>query len=123
MSVTAGRDGGVYVGYTGVRGIPPTPLLTDSLRCISSCFAFRFRSSVASSSLFCYGVSNLTGRSKHTLEGTYAGNNLLYALLVAVHLEEGLDLADCEVLPVTQGDQLVKSAEQLVGILQYLAFV
>ncbi len=52
VSVTAGRDGGVYVGYTGVRGMPPAPRLADSFRCISSCFAFRFRSSVASSSLF-----------------------------------------------------------------------
>lgn len=32
--------------------MPPRPVLADSLRCISSCLAFLFRSSVASSSLF-----------------------------------------------------------------------
>jgi hypothetical protein len=42
---------------------------------------------------------------------------------VGLHLEEGLDLADCEVFPVSQGDQLVKGAEQLIGILEDLSFV
>jgi len=111
------------VGYTGVRGMPPTPLLADSLRCISSCFAFRFRSSVASSSLFCRGVSHGAGHPKKPAQQTYPCNDFLYALLVAVHLEEGLDLANGEVLSVSQGNQLVEGAEQFVGILQYLALV
>ena len=34
-----------------------------------------------------------------------------------LHLQEGLDLAKRQVLPVAQRDQLVKGAEQLVGIL------
>lgn len=39
---------------------------------------------------------------------------------MALHLEEGLDLTDGQVLPVTQGDQLVEGAEQLEGVLQDL---
>lgn len=42
---------------------------------------------------------------------------------MALHLQEGLDLADGQVLPVSQGDQLVESAEQLIGILDDLPFV
>lgn len=52
VSCVAGRDGGVYDGYDGVRGVGPRIPLAVSFRCISSCFAFRFLSSVASSSLF-----------------------------------------------------------------------
>lgn len=39
---------------------------------------------------------------------------------MGLHLQEGLDLADCEIFPVTQSDELVKSAEQFVGILEDL---
>lgn len=53
----------------------------------------------------------------------YPGNDLLNALFVTLHLEKGLDLADGQVLPVAQSDQLVESAEQLVGILDDLALV
>lgn len=42
---------------------------------------------------------------------------------MGLHFEEGLDLADCEVFPVAKGDQLVKGAEQLVGILQDFSLV
>jgi hypothetical protein len=55
--------------------------------------------------------------------GTYSGDNLLDALLVRLHLQEGLDLTDGQVLPVTQGDQLVKGAKKFVGISHNLALV
>jgi hypothetical protein len=35
---------------------------------------------------------------------------------MTLHVKEGLDLADGQVLPVAEGDQLIKSAEQLIGI-------
>ena len=37
------------------------------------------------------------------------------------HLEEGLDLADGQVLPVAQCNQLVESAEQFIGISENFA--
>lgn len=40
-----------------------------------------------------------------------------------LHLKEGLDLADGQVLPVTKGHQLVKGAEKFVGILDNLPLV
>jgi len=104
----------------------PAPLLADSLRCISSCFALRFRSSVASSSLFCCRISVAPSRrplAQPCVRQTYPCNDFLYALLVAVHLEEGFDLADGEILSVPEGDQLVEGAKQLVGILQYLSLL
>lgn len=39
------------------------------------------------------------------------------------HLQEGLDLTNGQILPVTQGDQLIEGAEQLEGILQDLALL
>ena len=54
---------------------------------------------------------------------TYPGDDFLNPLLVRLHLEEGLDLADGQVLPVAQGDQLIERAEQLVGIAEDLALV
>lgn len=39
------------------------------------------------------------------------------------HLQEGLDLAEGQVLSVSQCDELVESAEQLVGIFHDLPFV
>lgn len=39
------------------------------------------------------------------------------------HLEEGLDLADSEVLAVTEGHQLVEGAKQFVGISEDFALV
>lgn len=40
-----------------------------------------------------------------------------------LHLEEGLDLADRQVFPVTQSNQLIEGAEQLVCVLQNLPLV
>lgn len=37
---------------------------------------------------------------------------------MTLHLQERLDLADCQVFPVTKCDQLIEGAEQLVGILE-----
>lgn len=54
---------------------------------------------------------------------SYSGNDLLDALLVTLHLQEGLDLADGQVLPVPQGDQLIEGAEELEGILENLTFL
>lgn len=51
-------------------------------------------------------------------KASYPSNDLLDALLVTLHLEEGLDLVDRQVLPVTKGDQLIEGTEQFVGILQ-----
>lgn len=42
---------------------------------------------------------------------------------MGLHLEECLDLADGQVLAVTQGDQLVESAEQFVGISEDFALI
>lgn len=53
----------------------------------------------------------------------YPRNNLLDALLVTLHLEEGLDLANGQVLPVAQSNQLVKGAKEFVGILENLPLV
>lgn len=53
----------------------------------------------------------------------YPCNNLLNALLVTLHLQEGPDLADGQVLPVAQRDQLVERAKELVGIADNLSLV
>ena len=42
---------------------------------------------------------------------------------MGLHLEESLDLADGQVLAVAQGDQLIESAEQFVGISEDFALV
>lgn len=42
---------------------------------------------------------------------------------MAFHLQEGLDLAERQVFSVPEGNKLVKSAEQLVGILHNLSLV
>lgn len=39
------------------------------------------------------------------------------------HIKEGFDLADGQVLPIAEGDKLVKGTEQFVGILNNFAFV
>lgn len=104
-----------------MRGALLMPLRAVSLRCSSSCLAFRLRSSVASSSLFC-GKRSAQPRQKKK-DNSYASNDFLYALLVALHLQERLDLAQRQVFPVPQSDQLVKGAQQLVGIAQDLALV
>lgn len=54
---------------------------------------------------------------------TYAGNDLLDALFVTLHVKEGPDLAEGEVLAVSEGDKLVKGTKQLVGIAKDLALV
>lgn len=54
---------------------------------------------------------------------TYSCDDLLDALLVRLHLQEGLDLADGQVLPVAQSNQLVEGAEELVGISHDLALI
>lgn len=54
---------------------------------------------------------------------TYPGNNLLDPLLVTLHLQERLDLADGQVLPVAKSNQFVEGAKQLERILQDLPFL
>ncbi len=49
---------------------------------------------------------------------THPSNDLLNPFLVAFHLQERLDLADGQVLPIAEGDQFIERAEQLVGILE-----
>lgn len=49
---------------------------------------------------------------------TYPLNNLLNALFVTLHLQEGLNLRQRQVLPVSQGHQLIERAQQLKGIAQ-----
>lgn len=53
----------------------------------------------------------------------YPCDDLLDALLMTFHLEEGLDLADGQVLPVAQSDELIEGAKKLVGISQNLPLV
>lgn len=57
------------------------------------------------------------------MRASYSGNDLLDALLMTLHLQEGLDLADGEILPIPQGDQLIECAEELEGILENLTFL
>ena len=54
---------------------------------------------------------------------TYPSNYLLYPFLVTLHLEECLDLADGEILSVAERDELIKSAQKLIGIPQYFPLV
>ena len=54
---------------------------------------------------------------------THPSNDLLDPFLVTLHLQEGLDLADGEVLPVSERHELVKGADKLKGISEDLAFV
>ena len=54
---------------------------------------------------------------------TYAGNDLLYALLVALHLHERLDLRHGQILAVSLRHELVESAQQIKGVLGDLALV
>lgn len=42
---------------------------------------------------------------------------------MGLHLEEGLDVADVEVLAVAEGDELVKGAQKFVGIAQDFSLV
>lgn len=42
---------------------------------------------------------------------------------MTLHLEEGLDLAEGQVLPVSKRDKLVKGAEEVVGIAEDLPFI
>lgn len=42
---------------------------------------------------------------------------------MTLHVEEGLDLANGQVLSISQGDELVKGAEELVGILDNFPLV
>lgn len=53
----------------------------------------------------------------------YPLNDLLYSLLMAFHLQEGLDLRQGQILPVAQCDQFVERAEQLEGIAQNLPLI
>lgn len=54
---------------------------------------------------------------------SYPCNNILYPLLMTLHVQEGLDLAQCKVLAVSQSDQLVKGTEQLECVAQDLPLV
>jgi len=54
---------------------------------------------------------------------TNPGNDLLYPLLMTLHVKKSLDLAECEILSVAQRDQLVKCTEQLERIAKNLPFV
>lgn len=105
------------MGYCGARAGRPRPLRAISFRCISSCFAFRLRSSLASSSLFYETHSQYCARL-YMSQITYSCDNLLYSLLVTLHIKEGLDLAQREILPVSQSDEFIESAEQFECIPQ-----
>lgn len=59
----------------------------------------------------------------HSDSRTYTSDNLLNALLMTLHLQEGLDLANSQVFPVAKSDQLVKGAEQLVCVPENLTLV
>ena len=53
----------------------------------------------------------------------YSGDDLLYPFFVALHFQECFDLADGEIFPVPESNDLVKGAQQFVGILQDFSFV
>lgn len=118
VSVTVGRVGGVYVGYTGVRGTL-LPLRETSLRCISNCLALRLRSSVASNSLFYHKSASADDMQSSSHPRDY----LLDSLLMTLHLQKCFDLADCKILPISQSNKFIESAEKLVCISQYFSFV
>lgn len=65
----------------------------------------------------------VTTRNTGQSASTYTGNDLLYALLVALHLHKRLDLAHGQVLAVALRHQLVERAQQLKGIARDLALV
>lgn len=62
------------MGYDGARGGTPRLLRAISLRWSSSCFAFRLRSSVASSSLF-YSI-----HQSHNIPYSKSKNDILVIL-------------------------------------------
>jgi hypothetical protein len=57
------------------------------------------------------------------LELLVAGNDFLDALLVRLHVKEGLDLAHGQVLAVAESNDLVKGRQQLKRVLEDLALV
>lgn len=62
--------------------------------------------------------------SSHAIEAiTYPFNDLLDSLLVALHLQESLNLRQREVFPIAQCHQLIECAQQLEGIAGNLPFV
>lgn len=67
-------------------------------------------------------MNRVAGRAKGARRA-YPSDDLLDALLVALHFEECLDLADGQVFSVTESDELIKGAEQLVCILDDFALV
>ena len=55
----------------------------------------------------------MVSRSLHMPEILmYPGDDLLYSLLMTLHIQEGLDLAQREILPISKGNDFVKSAEK-----------
>ena len=53
----------------------------------------------------------------------YLPHGLVDLLLVAVHLCEGPDLGKVNILPVTQGNDLVKRKDEVESIVQYILFI
>jgi len=53
----------------------------------------------------------------------YRLNNHRHSFLVTLHIQESLDLRQCQVLPITHADQFVKRAQQLKSISQDFSFI
>jgi hypothetical protein len=66
---------------------------------------------------------SVAGQSSLIAPDTDSGNDLLDPLFVTFHLQEGLDLAQRQVLPVPQCHQLIESAQKLVRIAKDLPLV
>lgn len=60
---------------------------------------------------------NVSNKSPHSC------NNLLDTLLVTLHVEECPNLAERQILTVAQSHQLIKGAEEVVGIPENLPLV
>jgi len=53
----------------------------------------------------------------------YPGDNLLDTLFVALHLEECLDLADGQVLAISESYQLIEGTQKVVGMSKNFSFI
>jgi len=42
---------------------------------------------------------------------------------MTLHLQECLDLTDCQILSISERDKFIKGTEELIGILQYVPFI
>jgi hypothetical protein len=62
-------------------------------------------------------------RKTHNLAVTYLSDCSEYFLLVRVHFCKGSDLCQVNILPVSQGNNFIKSKNQIKTVLRYFIFL